>query len=173
MKRTNRVALAVVGVAMVPLIWASAAFACQVLATLQVTPNPATAGATVTATGGNYSASASASNVDIHLDTRSGRILASTKPAAGTNAISVTFALPANIATGYHTLIATQSINGVPKSGTPGRAALQITPAGTAVAASVVSSSSLTNPLVAGPVVVVLAAFGLLARKRRQNTLAA
>ncbi len=156
---------------MIPLGLASSAFACQVLATLQVTPNPAAEGANVTATGGNYSSSASASNVDIHFDTRGGPILASTKPTPSSGGlISVTFTLPANTKVGYHTLVATQSVNGVPKAGTPGRAAIQVTAGSvTAVKGSVFNPSSLANPLVTGPAVALLAAFGLISRKRRQR----
>src|SRR5437763_15454105 len=91
----------------IPIGVASAAYACQVLATLSVTPSTASNGTTVTATGGNYSGSSAASNVDIHLDARGGRVLASTRATGGK--VNVSFPL-SNVRLGNHTLIATQPV---------------------------------------------------------------
>jgi hypothetical protein len=122
-KRRLLVGFAIVAV---PVGLASAAFACQVLATLSVTPTSGPSGTSVTATGGNYSSSASASNIEIHLDSRTGRVLASTR-AGGDGSLNVTFPV-SGVAVGYHTLVATQyNANGTPKSGTPGRASFQVT----------------------------------------------
>jgi hypothetical protein len=124
LKRRLFVGFAIVAV---PVGLASAAFACQVLATLAVNPTAGARGTKVTATGGNYSASSSASDVKIHLDSREGRVLATTR-AASSGSISVDFTIPSEVTVGYHTLVATQfNANGTPKSGTPGRASFQVT----------------------------------------------
>lgn len=117
---------------MVPLVIASAAWACQVMTTLEVNKSQATAGETVTVTGSNYQpptgTNPNPSPVYIHLDSRDSPPIAQA-PAARN--ISVTFALPADVAIGYHTLIATQfNTNGSPKSGTPGRASIEIVASG-------------------------------------------
>jgi hypothetical protein len=113
--------------AALPLAVASAAWACGVLATLTLDHKTAAAGDAITATGKNYGTAAGVSAVTIHLDSRTGPVLATT-PALTGGRINETFALPATIKPGYHVIMATQNnANGTPKSGTPGRTTLQIT----------------------------------------------
>jgi LPXTG-motif cell wall-anchored protein len=163
MNRRVRAALVSFGVVAIPVALASAAFACQSLSTLQLSAKSGPSGSTVTATGGNWSAAASSSNVDIHLDTRTGPVLASTKPATGSSTISTPVTISAS--TGYHVLIATQSANGVPRAGTPGRASYQVT-AGPAAASATTLPSGLASPLtLAG--LVLMSLVGFLARRRR------
>ena len=129
MKR--RIGLLLVFGAALPLAAVSTAWACGVLATVQFDTKVAAPGQVVTATGKNYSTSASASAVTIRLKTRTGRIIETTTPDS-TNRISSTFTLPSNLSPGWYVVLATQSINGVPKSGTPGRTTLRIQGSGSA-----------------------------------------
>jgi hypothetical protein len=110
---------------------ASAAYACAALTTLELSPNKARPGATVTVSGGNYVRNQDAANpthtdVEIRLDTRRGRILAVTQPTADRR-ISTTFEVP-QVKAGWHTVLATQYRNsdGAPVAGTPGRAQLKV-----------------------------------------------
>lgn len=130
----------------IPLGVASAAFACQSLSTLALSPGAGPVGTSVTATGGNYSSSTSASAVDIHLDTREGPVLASTRPSS-TGTISVTFTIPSSMAVGYHNLVATQkNANGTPKSGTPGRSSFQVTTGAVGGTSGAVNTAAAASP---------------------------
>lgn len=129
----------------VPLLAASAAYACQRLVTLHANPTTAAAGATVQVTGVNYDRNATSSAVDIRLDRRSGPVLASVPTASlgskGDFAVAVT--IPAGTAIGNHILVATQTLgNGAPCVGCPGRANLEVTSGATAASA---------GPAAAGP----------------------
>lgn len=132
--------------AMVPLLAASAAYACQRLVTLHANPASAAAGAAdaVTVTGANYSMEATSSPVDIRLDTRDGPVLASivvSELRGGRFTRNVT--IPGNTAIGNHILIATQTLaNGAPCVGCPGRANIEVT----AAQASAASSGSTAPP---------------------------
>ena len=111
-----------------PVALGSVAYACQSLATLHANPRSAAAGSTVTLFGKNYSSSASSSNIDIHLDARSGPVIATFGPSSVLNG---TATIPAGTAAGTHTLVATQTTSaGNAVSGTPGRATVVITVAG-------------------------------------------
>lgn len=147
------------------IIGGSAAFACQTLATLSANPRSGPVGTVVSLSGGNYSGAANASNIDIHLNSRTGPIVASTRAAAN-GTFSTTFTVPSSMAVGYHTLIATQTRNGVPVSGTPGRSSFQVT-AGTATA-----SAGLSPVTTYGLPMTILATAGgaivLLGRRRKQ-----
>lgn len=114
--------------AALPLVVASAAWACGVLATLKVDKRVAAPGETITATGKNYGngtgSTAGASDITIRLRSRSGQVL-KTLPPAGS--INTTFTLPSDLSPGWYTILATQNLaNGTPKSGTPGRTTLRI-----------------------------------------------
>ncbi|MDP9441836.1 MAG: hypothetical protein M3P34_06615, partial [Actinomycetota bacterium] len=118
--------------AMVPLLAASAAYACQRLATLHANPTSAGQGTQVQVQGANYSKTAGSSNVDIRLDGRNGPVLATIAPASlegsgNTGKFSVTVTVPANTAIGNHILVATQTLSGgEPCIGCPGRANLEV-----------------------------------------------
>lgn len=147
---------------------ASAALACQSLATLSANPRSGPVGTNVTLTGANYSGSSTASNVDIHVDSRSGPIVASTR-ADASGKINVTFSVPGEMTSGYHTLLATQTVNGVPKSGTPGRTSFQVT--GTSASSSASADpSSLSTPVGLGALVLVGIVGLIISRRRRATT---
>jgi hypothetical protein len=126
--RRRRVGLALIFGAAVPLVIASTAWACGLLATLKVDTKQAAPGASVKVTGVNYSDAANASDVSIRLNSRSGPVLGTTKPAAGSNSIDKTVQLPSNAKPGYHVLLATQSNvqSGTPRAGTPGRTTIRV-----------------------------------------------
>lgn len=172
MNSLKRRLLAAFALVAIPVGVASAAYACQVLATLSATPGSGPNGTQVTATGGNYSGSAAASNVDIHLDGRTGRILASTR-ANGQGRINTSFTV-SNVALGNHVLVATQTVNGAPKAGTPGRAPFNVTLGG-ASSASHASTlpSDLLSPVGLGLLGATTAAGLLISRRRRSAGAAA
>lgn len=123
----------------VPLLAASAAYACQRLVTLHANPTSAAAGATVQVSGVNYDRNATSSPVDIRLDRRSGAVLASVSTASlgSKGDFSVAVTIPAGTAIGNHILVATQTLgNGAPCVGCPGRANLEVTSAAAASAGS-------------------------------------
>ena len=160
--KSRRRVLAVFAAVAAPVIVASAAFACQSLATLRANPNSGPAGTVVTLTGNNYSGSASASPITIRLDSRTGPILASIPP---TSRFTVTVNIPATNA-GYHTLLATQyTASGAPVAGTPGRASFQVTGGAASADTSPIVPSALLTPLgLAG-----LALSGALVLRRRRS----
>ena len=149
MKR--RIGLLLVFGAALPLAAVSTAWACGVLATLTFDTKVAAPGQAVTATGKNYSTSASASAVTIRLKTRTGRIIETTT-ADSTNRINTTFSLPSNLSPGWYVVLATQSINGVPKSGTPGRTTLRVQGSGSAAAAPSPWNTTPAGPSASAPV---------------------
>lgn len=138
--------------AVLPLAAASAAWACGVLATLTLPP-VAAPGATITATGKNYSAPTSgtgtptgASDVTIRLQSRTGRIISTTAPPEG-GRLNKTFTIPADVSPGWYVVLAMQNnANGTPKSGTPGRTTLRIQGAAAGAAASPWSASGPSGP---------------------------
>jgi hypothetical protein len=121
----RKVGLFLVFGAVLPLAAASAAWACGVLATLKLDTKVASPGQQITATGKNYSPSPAASGVTLTLKTRSGQVL-STASAVGTGTINQPFTLPQNLSPGWYVVIASQTLNGVPKTGTPGRTSLRV-----------------------------------------------
>ena len=173
MRRPVRSLLLLFGAATIPVALASAAFACQVLATLHVSPKSGPGGTTVTATGDNYSSNPNASPVVVHLDTRTGRSLASTRP-DGNGHINTSFTVPGDVSTGSHALVATQYLaNGAPKSGTPGRATFTVSYSGASAAhASASPLSVLTSPITLGGWA-LLAGIGLVRVVRRRAASAA
>ncbi|MDQ3871087.1 MAG: hypothetical protein M3301_05670 [Chloroflexota bacterium] len=126
--RRRRFGLLLICGAAVPLAVASTAWACGVLATLKLNTKVAAPNQTLTASGVNYSSSASASPVQIRLNSRDGAVLGEV-PASqvGTGGrINATFQVPASANPGWYVVLATQTVNGVPKSGTPGRTTLRV-----------------------------------------------
>lgn len=128
-----------------PVALGSVAYACQRLATLHANPLSAPAGSTVTLFGKNYSANTADTQIQIRLDGRSGRVIAAFAPRSVINNEPVT--IPADVAAGTHTLVATQfTASGDAVSGTPGRATVQVTvAAGRTAGAS--SSSGAAAPV--------------------------
>jgi hypothetical protein len=117
---------------MLPLIVAASASAQG--AQLQVdVPNPVP-GQAITVTG-NFSGTAPSSDVQIHLNTRTGRLLTTT--AVTSSRISATFPVPGDLAPGWYLLVATQTVNanGRQAAFSPGRTRIKVraAAAGTAV----------------------------------------
>jgi hypothetical protein len=109
-----------------PIVATSVAYACQTLATLHANPRSTTAGSTVQVRGTNYSSNASSTPIEIRLDGRTGRLLASFTPRS--TLVNENVVIPADVAAGTHTLLATQyTSGGNAVGGTPGRASLVIT----------------------------------------------
>lgn len=153
------------GVIAIPVTVASIAYACQVLATLSVSPTAGPTGTSVTATGGNYSTSATASDVVIRLDSRTAPGIASTRPGPDRK-ISVSFNLPAGTARGTHTVLATQyNADGTPVAGTPGRASFKVTAAGTVAAASGSASIAHLTPVAVGLSLLLLLGVAVVRRR--------
>jgi hypothetical protein len=148
---------------------ASAAFACQSLATATVTPKSGPSGTVVNLTGGNYCSSPTCSRIQVHLDSRTGRVLADTAPAADIN-----LSFPVNAPAGSHVLVVTQytSPNGVtPVAGTPGRASFNVTSGSAADVTGGFTPSDLATPLGVAGLALSMTAFAV--RRRRQATSAA
>ncbi len=122
MKR--RTVFSLILAACVPLAVASTAYACANLATLYLDKKVSTPGTPLDGDGRNYSSRSDASEVTIRLDSRTGRILWQGRPGP-TGRIQPRFLTPKTTA-GYHTLLATQTRNGSPVAGTPGRATIRI-----------------------------------------------
>jgi hypothetical protein len=166
--RALRRALPIFVAALAALGLASSAFACQVLATLAVSPTSGPAGTTITATGENYSGSTTSGPIEIRLDSRTAPVLASVP--AGSRSLKVTFDLPAGTKVGYHTVIATQMLsNGNPVAGTPGRASFKVTAPSTS-ASSVAPTSWAQAPVaLAGVGLMVLSLVSARRRSARRS----
>jgi len=129
--------------AAISLVVASTAWACGVLATLKVSSSSGTPGQQLTATGRNYSAAGNASPVQIRWNSRNGPVLQNATPDTAGN-INTTFNVPANASPGWYVVMATQTVGGVPKSGTPGRTTVRVE--GAAAQAAPWSSSKPAGP---------------------------
>ncbi|MDP9387159.1 MAG: hypothetical protein M3Q48_04340 [Actinomycetota bacterium] len=170
MRKLQRRSLILFGGAAVPIALASAAFACQSTVTLYASPSTVAPGGTVKVTGNKYNSSSTFGPVDIRLDSRTAKPLASTTPVGGN--IEVDVKIPQNTSTGYHILIATQyNESGTPCTGCPGRTTIKVV-SPTAAASGVGGVSSVTNPL--GLAASGVAALTLTAawRSRRRTTAA-
>lgn len=109
----------------IPLVLASAAYACASLATLSVNPEKGRPGITVSGSGANYCADPACSEVTIHFKSRSGLVLATTRPGADRR-IAFEFTVP-KAAAGWYSIVAVQSkADGAPVAGTPGRDSFKI-----------------------------------------------
>lgn len=141
----------------VPVVLASAAYACQSTVTLYANPSTVAQGASTNVTGNKYNPSLP---VEIHLDTRTGPVLATTTAAAlnPANGSGVAVTIPASAKVGYHILIATQyNASGVPCTGCPGRATVKVVSASTAAAAT----AGVSNGIGVGGAGLVANPFGL------------
>jgi hypothetical protein len=116
--------------AVVPIaIYASAAWACGALTTLNASTNVAAPGATVTVNGRNFGATPANTPVQIRWNSRTGPVLQggdNLTPTGG--AISANVQIPANAAPGWYVLNAVQynATTGAPKSGSPGRTTVRV-----------------------------------------------
>jgi MYXO-CTERM domain-containing protein len=156
MNRSKRRALGLFAAVAVPLVFASVAYACQSLTTAAVNPKSGPAGSSVTVTGCNYS---NAAPTQVRLDSRTAAPLATPMPSGGCVNAAVT--IPGGTSVGYHTVLITQTVNGVPRSGSPGRASFQVTSG--ASSASILEPSVLVGPVgLAGLVLLV----GISRRRR-------
>ena len=106
-----------------PLVVAASASA-QGTTLLVDVPNPVP-GQAITVTGA-FGATAPSTSVGIHLNTRGGRLLATTAVTSGR--ISATFPVPPDLAPGWYLLVATQYTiaNGRSASFAPGRARIHV-----------------------------------------------
>ncbi len=129
--RGRRLGLFLVFGAALPLVLASTAWACGILATLTLNTQVAAPGQMVTVSGHNYNSSTSAGPVIIHLGSRNGSQVASLTPDSGGN-INASLQLPASLNPGWYVAIATQyrtdATSGatIPVAGTPGRTTLRV-----------------------------------------------
>ena len=145
---------------------ASAAFACQSLATATVTPKSGPSGTTVNLKGGNYSSSPTASAIQVHLDSRTGPVLAQTGPSS-----TINLNFPVNASSGYHVLVVTQyTASGAPVAGTPGRSAFNVTGGAAADVTGGFTPSDLATPLGVAGLALSMTAFAV---RRRRATSAA
>ncbi len=109
----------------IPLVLASAAYACASLATLSINPEKGRPGITVAGTGANYCSDPACSEVTIHFKSRSGPVLATTRPGADRR-IAFEFKVP-KAAAGWYSIVAVQSkADGSPVAGTPGRDSFKV-----------------------------------------------
>ena len=135
MNRTKKRALGLSTLVAVPLLFASAAWACQALTSAYARPKSGPAGTSVTVTGGGYDRRY---DVQVRWDSRYAPPLATVRPAEN-GSVSAVIRVP-NSAPGYHTILITQKVlsgsNWVDKSGTPGRASFLVTTAGASSASS-------------------------------------
>jgi hypothetical protein len=153
-----------------PIVAASAAFACQSLATLTLDKKSGPSGTRVTVVqGANYSGSPTASRVEFRLDKRDGTLLGATAgPQANITGTQFTVTGPA----GWHVILATQyTASGAAVAGTPGKASFQIGGASSADVTGGFTPSDLATPLGVAGLALSMTAFAV--RRRRSATSAA
>jgi hypothetical protein len=116
--------LVVVAVLAIPLAVASIAFACARLSTLKLNRASGPPGAETSAIGRNYNFDARSSTVTLRFNSRRGRVLWEGR-ANSRGQIRGSFRIP-NARPGQYVILATQTSEGRPVAGTPGRAPLRI-----------------------------------------------
>jgi hypothetical protein len=152
-----------------PVVVASAAFACQSLATLTLDKKAGPSGTEVTVLqGANYSGSPTSSRIEFHLDTRTGPLLGATAgPQSNISGTKFTVSGP----DGWHVILATQyTASGAPVAGTPGKASFQIGGASSADVTGGFTPSDLATPLGVAGLALSMTAFAV---RRRRATSAA
>jgi len=146
MIRSKKRALGLFTLVAVPVIFASAAFACQALTTANARPKSGPVGAEVNVTGGGYNANY---DVQVRWDSRYAPPLATARPASN-GSVSVTIRVP-NTSVGTHTILITQKVlsNGVwvDKSGSPGRTSFNVTSGSAGSASTGLDPSVLVTPV--------------------------
>ena len=194
MKRRAVVMMLVGGV--LPLGVASTAWACASLATMSLDSRVVQRGQAVTVTGRGFSDSHAGttsgdSRVTIRLKARNGKVLQSDVEVGsgevGRGNISTTFRMPADMASGFYVLIATQTkADGTARAGTPARFAFRVSggtsqqsavspwsASGPSSTASVAGNGGLdSQPLLIGGILslTLLAAGSVLVGRRNQTT---
>ena len=157
------------GAVAAPVVAASAAFACQSLATLTLDKKAGPSGTTVRVVqGANYSGSPTSSRIEFHLDSRTGPLLGATAgPQSNITGATFTVSGPA----GRHVILATQYTgSGAPVAGTPGRAQFEITGGSAADITGGFRPSDLATPLGVAGLALSMTAFAV---RRRRATSAA
>ncbi len=146
MIRSKKRALGLFTLVAVPVIFASAAFACQALTTANARPKSGPVGAEVNVTGGGYNANY---DVQVRWDSRYATPLATVRPASN-GSVSATIRVP-NSSVGPHTILITQKVlsNGlwVDKSGTPGRTSFTVTSGSASSSSTGLDPSVLVTPV--------------------------
>ncbi len=123
MIRSKKRAVGLFALAAVPLVFASAAFACQRLTSAEVAPEQARVGEQVTVRGGNYIAGR---EVQARLNSRTAPPVG-VATASQNGRVEITFRVPDGTPTGNNTVILTQTnAQGVPCPGCPGRDTLDV-----------------------------------------------
>lgn len=146
MIRSKKRALGLFTLVAVPVIFASAAFACQALTTANARPKSGPVGTEVNVTGGGYN-----SNYDVQVrwDSRYAPPLATVRPASN-GSVSAFIRVP-QTSVGTHTILITQKVlsNGVwvDKSGTPGRTSFSVTSGSVGSASTGLDPSVLVTPV--------------------------
>jgi len=160
--KSRRRLLALSGALVAPIVAASAAWACQALTPATVNPKSGPSGTVVNLRATNFSSSPTSSQIEVHLDSRTGPVLASQPPARDVN---LTF--PVNASPGYHVLIVTQyTSSGAPVAGSPARASFRVTSASSADVTGGFTPSNLATPLGVAGLALSMTAFAV--RRRRQ-----
>jgi hypothetical protein len=126
--------LVVVAILAIPLAVASIAFACARLSTLKLNRTSGPPGAQASAIGRNYNFDARSSAVTLRFNSRRGPVLWEGR-ADSRGRIRGAFRIP-NARPGQYVILATQTSEGRPVAGTPGRAPLRISGARRSSAAS-------------------------------------
>ncbi len=146
MIRSKKRALGVFALVAVPVIFASAAFACQALTTANARPKAGPVGTEVNVTGGGYNANF---DVEIRWDSRTAPPLAVVRPASN-GSVSAFIRVP-QTSVGFHTILITQKVlsNGVwvDKSGSPGRTSFEVTAGSANVQSTGLDPSVLVTPV--------------------------
>ncbi len=146
MVRSKKRALGVFALVAVPVVFASAAFACQALTTANARPKSGPVGTEVNVTGGGYNANF---DVEVRWDSRTAPPLAVVRPAAN-GSVSAFIRVP-NTSVGYHTILITQKVLSggvwVDKSGSPGRTSFQVTASGGSSQSTSLDPSVLVTPV--------------------------
>jgi len=152
------------------------AVAATASAQMRVTPKTPARGAVVNVRSfnGSFSTAAGRSAVSIRDGTRNGRVLRSTSPDARGN-INVDFPLPADLQSGWHLLVATQTVDATGRQVgfTPIRTRMRIAGASAGSAAPGGRGGSPGSPLGLWAIgsVVILLATGAALTARRLRTL--
>ena len=146
MIRSKKRALGVSALVAVPVVFASAAFACQALTTANARPRSGPVGTEVNVTGGGYNRNYP---VEIRWDSRTAPPLATAQPAEN-GSVSAFIRVP-QTSVGYHTILITQKVLSggvwVDKSGSPGRTSFQVTSGSASSASTSLDPSVLVTPV--------------------------
>ncbi|HEX2274723.1 MAG TPA: hypothetical protein VHG90_12690 [Acidimicrobiales bacterium] len=169
MIRSKKRALGLFTLVAVPVIFASAAFACQALTTARARPSSGPVGTQVTVTGGGYDRNFP---VQIRWDSRYATPLATAQPNQS-GFVSAVITVP-NSSVGSHTILITQKVRNsagqwVDKSGSPGRCSFEVTAGAASSASTGLDPSVLVTPVGLAGLLLMVA----VSRRPRRRTEAA